>query len=180
MINNQRHPANFYRPEKDAAQPPTLLECCGIAGTSYSPAGADHCLRRWLLISLAIVLDSPETELFSGSGRWRWDGSCFWLYGFVPAMPGRRGAAGMSCRQNQMDGGVPDQGDPALPGGTFSARPVWTMPQLLNVRAGRYEHRGAAPLCCRRGRLYSDWRQRMARHPRTELLLANRTPTVTR
>ena len=40
-VNNQRRPANFYRPGKDAAQPPALLGAAAYTGHRVLPAGAD-------------------------------------------------------------------------------------------------------------------------------------------
>ena len=131
-----------------------------------------------LLISLAIVLDSPGDGAIFRQRRVGRDGKLFWLYKFRTMCPDAEEQLNELLSQNQMDGPVfKIKGDPR-PGGTFSAQDQSGRAATAAQRAaGRYEHRGAAPRTAPGGRAVQRLPAPAAvRHPRTELLLANRTP----
>ena len=127
-VNNQRRPANFYRPGKDAAQPPALLGAAACTGHRVLLLALILLAPLALLISLAIVLDSPGDGAIFRQRRVGRDGKLFWLYKFRTMCPDAEEQLNELLSQNQMDGPVfKIKGDPALPGwDVFCARPVWT------------------------------------------------------
>ena len=133
-----------------------------------------------LLISLAIVLDSPGDGAIFRQRRVGRDGKLFWLYKFRTMCPDAEEQLNELLSQNQMDGPVFKIKDdpPHYPGGTFSAQDQSGRATPAAQRAaGRYEHRGAAPRTAPGGRVVQRLPAPAAvRHPRTELLLADRTP----
>ncbi len=82
-VNNQRRPANFYRPGGDAAQPPALLGALRRAqDIVFSLLALILLAPLALLISLAIVLDSPGRRSYFPAAAGRTGRQLFWLYKF--------------------------------------------------------------------------------------------------
>lgn len=78
-----------------------------------------------LLISLAIVLDSPGDGAIFRQRRVGRDGKLFWLYKFRTMCPDAEEQLNELLNQNQMCSR--SRATPALPGwDVFCARPVWT------------------------------------------------------
>ena len=67
-VNNQRRPANFYRPGKDAAQHRRYWVLRRAQDIVFSLLALILLAPLALLITLASCWTAPETELFSGSG----------------------------------------------------------------------------------------------------------------
>lgn len=133
-----------------------------------------------LLISLAIVLDSPGDGAIFRQRRVGRDGKLFWLYKFRTMCPDAEEQLNELLSQNQMDGPVfKIKGDPRITrvGRFLRKTSLDELPQLLNVLQGDMRHRGAAPRTAPGGRAVQRLPAPAAvRHPRTELLLADRTP----
>ena len=133
-----------------------------------------------LLISLAIVLDSPGDGAIFRQRRVGRDGKLFWLYKFRTMCPDAEEQLNELLSQNQMDGPVfKIKGDPRITWvGRFLTQDQSGRAATAAQRAaGRYEHRGAAPRTAPGGRAVQRLPAPAAvRHPRTELLLADRTP----
>ena len=118
-----------------------------------------------LLISLAIVLDSPgDGAIF----RQRWvgrDGKLFWLYKFRTMCPDAEEQLNELLSQNQMDGPVfKIKGDPRITrvGRFLRKTSLDELPQLLNVLRGDMSIVGPRPALPREVELYSDYqRQRL-------------------
>ena len=133
-----------------------------------------------LLISLAIVLDSPGDGAIFRQRRVGRDGKLFWLYKFRTMCPDAEKRLNELLKLNQMDGPVfKIKGDPPYyPGGAFSAQDQSgrTAP-AAQCAAGRHEHRGTASRAASGGGVVQRLPAPAAvRHPRAELLLADRTP----
>ena len=115
-----------------------------------------------LLISLAIVLDSPgDGAIF----RQRRDGKLFWLYKFRTMCPDAEEQLNELLSQNQMDGPVfKIKGDPRITrvGRFLRKTSLDELPQLLNVLRGDMSIVGPRPALPREVELYSDYqRQRL-------------------
>ena len=106
-----------------------------------------------LLISLAIVLDSPGDGVIFRQRRVGRDGKLFWLYKFRTMCPDAEKRLNELLKLNQMDGPVfKIKGDPRLD----------ELPQLLNVLRGDMSIVGPRPALPREVELYSDYqRQRL-------------------
>ena len=118
-----------------------------------------------LLISLAIVLDSPGDGAIFRQRRVGRDGKLFWLYKFRTMCPDAEEQLNELLSQNQMDGPVfKIKGDPRLTrGGRFLRKTsLDELPQLLNVLQGDMSIVGPRPALPREVELYSDYqRQRL-------------------
>ena len=160
-VNNQRRPANFYRPGKDAAQPPALLGAAACTGHRVLPAGADLACAA----GLAIVLDSPGDGAIFRQRRVGRDGKLFWLYKFRTMCPDAEEQLNELLSQNQMDGPVfKIKGDPRITrvGRFLRKTSLDELPQLLNVLQGDMSIVGPRPALPREVELYSDYqRQRL-------------------
>ena len=114
-----------------------------------------------LLISLAIVLDSPGDGAIFRQRRVGRDGKLFWLYKFRTMCPD----AEELLSQNQMDGPVfKIKGDPRITrvGRFLRKTSLDELPQLLNVLQGDMSIVGPRPALPREVELYSDYqRQRL-------------------
>jgi len=116
-----------------------------------------------LLISLAIVLDSPgDGAIFRRVGR---DGKLFWLYKFRTMCPDAEEQLNELLSQNQMDGPVfKIKDDPRITrvGRFLRKTSLDELPQLLNVLRGDMSIVGPRPALPREVELYSDYqRQRL-------------------
>ena len=133
-----------------------------------------------LLISLAIVLDSPGDGAIFRQRRVGRDGKLFWLYKFRTMCPDAEEQLNELLSQNQMDGPVfKIKGDPRITrvGRFLRKTSLDELPQLLNVLQGDMSIVGPRPALPPGGRAVQRLPAPAAvRHPRTELLLANRTP----
>ena len=118
-----------------------------------------------LLISLAIVLDSPGDGAIFRQRRVGRDGKLFWLYKFRTMCPDAEEQLNELLSQNQMDGPVfKIKGDPRITrGGRFLRKTsLDELPQLLNVLQGDMSIVGPRPALPREVELYSDYqRQRL-------------------
>ena len=117
-----------------------------------------------LLISLAIVLDSPGGAIFRQRRVGR-DGKLFWLYKFRTMCPDAEEQLNELLSQNQMDGPVfKIKGDPRITrvGRFLRKTSLDELPQLLNVLQGDMSIVGPRPALPREVELYSDYqRQRL-------------------
>lgn len=133
-----------------------------------------------LLISLAIVLDSPGDGAIFRQRRVGRDGKLFWLYKFRTMCPDAEEQLNELLSQNQMDGPVfKIKGDPRITrvGRFLRKTSLGRAAPAAQRAAGRYEHCGAAPRTAPGGRAVQRLPAPAAvRHPRTELLLADCTP----
>lgn len=118
-----------------------------------------------LLISLAIVLDSPGDGVIFRQRRVGRDGKLFWLYKFRTMCPDAEEQLNELLSQNQMD--VPVfkiKGDPRITrvGRFLRKTSLDELPQLLNVLRGDMSIVGPRPALPREVELYSDYqRQRL-------------------
>ena len=118
-----------------------------------------------LLISLAIVLDSPGDGAIFRQRRVGRDGKLFWLYKFRTMCPDAEEQLNELLSQNQMDGPVfKIKGDPRITrvGRFLRKSSLVELPQLLNVLQGDMSIVGPRPALPREVELYSDYqRQRL-------------------
>lgn len=118
-----------------------------------------------LLISLAIVLDSPGDGAIFRQRRVGRDGKLFWLYKFRTMCPDAEEQLNELLSQNQMDGPVfKIKGDPRITrvGRFLLKTSLDELPQLLNVLQGDMSIVGPRPALPREVELYSDYqRQRL-------------------
>ena len=118
-----------------------------------------------LLISLAIVLDSPGDGAIFRQRRVGRDGKLFWLYKFRTMCPDAEEQLNELLNQNQMDGPVfKIKGDPRITrvGHFLRKTSLDELPQLLNVLRGDMSIVGPRPALPREVELYSDYqRQRL-------------------
>ena len=118
-----------------------------------------------LLISLAIVLDSPGDGAIFRQRRVGRDGKLFWLYKFRTMYPDAEEQLNELLSQNQMDGPVfKIEGDPRITrvGRFLRKTSLDELPQLLNVLRGDMSIVGPRPALPREVELYSDYqRQRL-------------------
>ena len=118
-----------------------------------------------LLISLAIVLDSPGDGVIFRQRRGGRDGKLFWLYKFRTMCPDAEEQLNELLSQNQMDGPVfKIKGDPRITrvGRFLRKTSLDELPQLLNVLRGDMSIVGPRPALPREVELYSDYqRQRL-------------------
>jgi len=118
-----------------------------------------------LLISLAIVLDSPGDGAIFRQRRVGRDGKLFWLYKFHTMCPDAEEQLNELLSQNQMDGPVfKIKGDPRITwvGRFLRKTSLDELPQLLNVLQGDMSIVGPRPALPREVELYSDYqRQRL-------------------
>ena len=118
-----------------------------------------------LLISLAIVLDSPGDGAIFRQRRVGRDGKLFWLYKFRTTCPDAEEQLNELLSQNQMDGPVfKIKGDPRITrvGRFLRKTSLDELPQLLNVLQGDMSIVGPRPALPREVELYSDYqRQRL-------------------
>ena len=118
-----------------------------------------------LLISLAIVLDSPGDGVIFRQRRVGRDGKLFWLYKFRTMCPDAEEQLNELLSQNQMDGPVfKIKGDPRITrvGRFLRKTSLDELPQLLNVLRGDMSIVGPRPALPREVELYSDYqRQRL-------------------
>lgn len=118
-----------------------------------------------LLISLAIVLDSPGDGAIFRQRRVGRDGKLFWLYKFRTMCPDAEEQLNELLSQNQMDGPVfKIKGDPRITrvGRFLRKTSLNELPQLLNVLQGDMSIVGPRPALPREVELYSDYqRQRL-------------------
>ena len=118
-----------------------------------------------LLISLAIVLDSPGDGAIFRQRRVGRGGKLFWLYKFRTMCPDAEEQLNELLSQNQMDGPVfKIKGDPRITrvGRFLRKTSLDELPQLLNVLQGDMSIVGPRPALPREVELYSDYqRQRL-------------------
>ena len=118
-----------------------------------------------LLISLAIVLDSPGDGAIFRQRRVGRDGKLFWLYKFRTMCPDAEEQLNELLSQNQMDGPVfKIKGDPRITrvGRFLRKTSLDELPELLNVLQGDMSIVGPRPALPREVELYSDYqRQRL-------------------
>ena len=118
-----------------------------------------------LLISLAIVLDSPGDGAIFRQRRVGRDGKLFWLYKFRTMCPDAEEQLNELLSQNQMDGPVfKIKGDPRITrvGRFLRKTSLDELPQLLNVLRGDMSIVGPRPALPREVELYSVYqRQRL-------------------
>ena len=118
-----------------------------------------------LLISLAIVLDSPGDGAIFRQRRVGRNGKLFWLYKFRTMCPDAEEQLNELLSQNQMDGPVfKIKGDPRITrvGRFLRKTSLDELPQLLNVLQGDMSIVGPRPALPREVERYSDYqRQRL-------------------
>ena len=118
-----------------------------------------------LLISLAIVLDSPGDGAIFRQRRVGRGGKLFWLYKFRTMCPDAEEQLNELLSQNQMDGPVfKIKGDPRITrvGRFLRKTSLDELPQLLNVLQGDMSIVGPRSALPREVELYSDYqRQRL-------------------
>ena len=118
-----------------------------------------------LVISLAIVLDSPGDGAIFQQRRVGRDGKLFWLYKFRTMCPDAEEQLNELLSQNQMDGPVfKIKGDPRIArvGQFLRKTSLDELPQLLNVLRGDMSIVGPRPALPREVELYNDYqRQRL-------------------
>lgn len=118
-----------------------------------------------LVISLAIVLDSPGDGAIFRQRRVGRDGKLFWLYKFLTMCPDAEKRLNELLKLNQMDGPVfKIKGDPRITrvGRFLRKTSLDELPQLLNVLRGDMSIVGPRPALPREVELYSDYqRQRL-------------------
>ena len=116
-----------------------------------------------LLISLAIVLDSPGDGAIFRQRRVGRDGKLFWLYKFRTMCPDAEEQLNELLSQNQMDGPVfKIKGDPRITrvGRFLRKTSLDELPQLLNVLQGDMSIVGPRPALPREVELYSDYQRK--------------------
>ena len=118
-----------------------------------------------LLISLAIVLDSPGDGAIFRQRRVGRDGTLFWLYKFRTMCPDAEEQLNELLSQNQMDGPVfKIKDDPRITrvGRFLRMTSLDELPQLINVLVGDMSIVGPRPALPREVELYNDYqRQRL-------------------
>ena len=118
-----------------------------------------------LLISLAIVLDSPGDGAMFRQRRGGRDGKLFWRYKFRTRCPDAEERLNELLKLNQMDGPVfKIKGDPRITrvGHFLRKTSLDELPQLLNVLRGDMSIVGPRPALPREVELYNDYqRQRL-------------------
>ena len=118
-----------------------------------------------LVISLAIVLDSPGDGAIFRQRRVGRDGKLFWLYKVRTMCPDAEKRLNELLKLNQMDGPVfKIKGDPRITrvGRFLRKTSLDELPQLLNVLRGDMSIVGPRPALPREVELYSDYqRQRL-------------------
>lgn len=118
-----------------------------------------------LVISLAIVLDSPGDGAIFRQRRVGRDGKLFWLYKFRTMCPDAEKRLNELLKLNQMDGPVfKIKGAPRITrvGRFLRKTSLDELPQLLNVLRGDMSIVGPRPALPREVELYSDYqRQRL-------------------
>ena len=118
-----------------------------------------------LVISLAIVLDSPGDGAIFRQRRVGRDGKLFWLYKFRTMCPDAEKRMNELLKLNQMDGPVfKIKGDPRITrvGHFLRKTSLDELPQLLNVLRGDMSIVGPRPALPREVELYNDYqRQRL-------------------
>ena len=118
-----------------------------------------------LVISLAIVLDSPGDGAIFQQRRVGRDGKLFWLYKFRTMCPDAEERLNELLKLNQMDGPVfKIKGDPRITrvGRFLLKTSLDELPQLLNVLRGDMSIVGPRPALPREVELYNDYqRQRL-------------------
>ena len=118
-----------------------------------------------LLISLAIVLDSPGDGAIFRQRRVGRNGKLFWLYKFRTMCPDAEEQLNELLSQNQMDGPVfKIKDDPRITrvGRFLRKTSLDELPQLLNVLRGDMSIVGPRPALPREVELYNDYqRQRL-------------------
>ncbi len=118
-----------------------------------------------LVISLAIVLDSPGDGAIFRQRRVGRDGKLFWLYKFRTMCPDAEKRLNELLKLNQMDGPVfKIKDDPRITrvGRFLRKTSLDELPQLLNVLRGDMSIVGPRPALPREVELYSDYqRQRL-------------------
>ena len=118
-----------------------------------------------LVISLAIVLDSPGDGAIFRQRRVGRDGKLFWLYKFRTMCPDAEERLNELLKLNQMDGPVfKIKGDPRITrvGHFLRKTSLDELPQLLNVLRGDMSIVGQRPALPREVELYNDYqRQRL-------------------
>ena len=118
-----------------------------------------------LVISLAIVLDSPGDGAIFRQQRVGRDGKLFWLYKFRTMCPDAEERLNELLKLNQMDGPVfKIKGDPRITrvGHFLRKTSLDELPQLLNVLRGDMSIVGPRPALPREVELYNDYqRQRL-------------------
>ena len=118
-----------------------------------------------LVISLAIVLDSPGDGAIFRQRRVGRDDKLFWLYKFRTMCPDAEKRLNELLKLNQMDGPVfKIKGDPRITrvGRFLRKTSLDELPQLLNVLRGDMSIVGPRPALPREVELYSDYqRQRL-------------------
>ncbi len=118
-----------------------------------------------LVISLAIVLDSPGDGAIFQQRRVGRDGKLFWLYKFRTMCPDAEERLNELLKLNQMDGPVfKIKGDPRITrvGRFLRKTSLDELPQLLNVLRGDMSIVGPRPALPREVELYNDYqRQRL-------------------
>ena len=118
-----------------------------------------------LVISLAIVLDSPGDGAIFQQRRVGRDGKLFWLYKFRTMCPDAEERLNELLKLNQMDGPVfKIKGDPRITrvGHFLRKTSLDELPQLLNVLRGDMSIVGPRPALPREVELYNDYqRQRL-------------------
>ena len=113
-----------------------------------------------LLISLAIVLDSPGDGAIFRQRRVGRDGKLFWLYKFRTMCPDAEEQLNELLSQNQMDGPVfKIKGDPRITrvGRFLRKTSLDELPQLLNVLQGDMSIVGPRPALPREVEQYGDY-----------------------
>lgn len=118
-----------------------------------------------LVISLAIVLDSPGDGAIFRQRRVGRDGKLFWLYKFRTMCPDAENRLNELLELNQMDGPVfKIKGDPRITrvGHFLRMTSLDELPQLLNVLRSDMSIVGPRPALPREVELYNDYqRQRL-------------------
>ena len=118
-----------------------------------------------LVISLAIVLDSPGDGAIFRQRRVGRDGKLFWLYKFRTMCPDAEERLNELLKLNQMDSPVfKIKGDPRITrvGHFLRKTSLDELPQLLNVLRGDMSIVGPRPALPREVELYNDYqRQRL-------------------
>lgn len=115
-----------------------------------------------LVISLAIVLDSPGDGAIFRQRRVGRDGKLFWLYKFRTMCPDAEKRLNELLKLNQMDGPVfKIKGDPRITrvGRFLRKTSLDELPQLLNVLRGDMSIVGPRPALPREVELYSDYQR---------------------
>ena len=117
-----------------------------------------------LLISLAIVLDSPGDGVIFRQRRVGRDGKLFWLYKFRTMCPDAEEQLNELLSQNQMDGPVfKIKGDPRITrvGRFLRKTSLDELPQLLNVLQGDMSIVGPRPALPREVTQYTayEWQR---------------------